>query len=98
MGIVLYIVLGVLVGLLWFGFIGGVAGAITGGGREDRSLVANGGIGLLGSLIGGILWALFSEQEFQLSFGGLVASLLGAVALLLTVKAVRRRRSEVRTE
>ncbi|MGH8874359.1 MAG: hypothetical protein ACRDVM_03785, partial [Acidimicrobiia bacterium] len=54
--ILLFIVLGLLVGLLWFGFIGGLAGAITGGGRENRSLPANAGIGLLGSLVGGTLW------------------------------------------
>lgn len=77
MGLVIYIVFGVLVGVLWFGFIGGVAGAITGGGREDRSLLANAGMGLLGSLIGGMLWVVFSEQEFRFSFDGLVASLMG---------------------
>lgn len=92
--ILLFIVLGLLVGLLWFGFIGGFAGAITGGGRENRSLLANAGIGLLGSLIGGTLWAIFIEGDFRLSFGGFIASLIGAVLLLLLVNAAQRRRSQ----
>lgn len=93
-GLVLYVVIGALVGLLWFGLIGGFAAAITGGGREHKSVLKNTGIGLLGSLIGGTLWAVFEDQEFRLSFGGLVASLVGAVLLLLLLNAAQRRRGQ----
>lgn len=88
-----YLILGLLVGLLWFGFIGGLAGAITGGERKDRSPPMNAGIGLLGSLIGGTLWFSISQEDLELTTGGFIASLVGAILLLLIVDWVRKRRS-----
>lgn len=85
------ILLGVLIALLLF--VGGLAGAIVGGGREDRSLLANTGIGLVGSLIGGTLWNLIGDRRFELSWGGFLASLIGSILLLLTVGIVQRRRT-----
>lgn len=92
MGLVLLLVLGVLVGLLWFGFIGGLAGAVTGGGREDRSLLVNAGIGLAGSLLGGTLWYLITQEELRPTMGGFLSSLLGAIALLALIE-IRKRKS-----
>lgn len=91
--IVLGVILGFLVALLLFGFVGGLAGAIVGGGREDRSLLANSGIGFVGSLIGGTLWNLTQDRGFDLSLGGFFASLVGSILFLLIVKRVQIRRT-----
>lgn len=93
LGSLLLLVLGVSIGLLWFGLIGGIAGAITGGGREDRSLLRNAGIGLAGSLIGGTIWFWVTEEQVSLTLGGFVSSLLGAILLLLVVGWAQKRRS-----
>ena len=90
--IVVGVFVGLLVGLLLFGFVGGLAGAIVGGGSEDRSLVANAGIGLVGSAVGGTAWNVLTEQGFELTLGGFLASLVGSIAFLFVVERVRRRR------
>lgn len=91
--------LGVLVAVGFFGFIGGVAGALVGGGSEDRSLLTNAGIGLLGALVGGSLWAAVTGRTLEL--GGsvemgpadIVAALVGSVVVLVVWTLVQRRRS-----
>lgn len=96
--IVLGILLGALVALLLFGFVGGLAGAIVGGGREDRTLIANAGIGLVGSLIGGTVWNLLQNRGFEVTWGGFFASLVGSILFLLAVARVQRspERQEIR--
>ena len=91
--IVFGIVLGALIALLLFGFVGGLAGAIVGGGREDRTLLANAGIGLVGSLIGGTLWNLLQDRGLEITWGGFFASLVGSILFLLIVERVKRRRA-----
>lgn len=91
--------MGVLVGAVVIGgvffvvwsFTGGFAGAIAGGGREDRSLLANAGIGFIGWLTAAILWAIFvGEWPEEFSFGLAFLALGCSVAYLL----IRRRLSE----
>lgn len=91
--IVFVILLGALIALLLFGFVGGLAGAIVGGGREDRTLLANAGIGLVGSIVGGTLWNLLQERGLEITWGGFFASLVGSILFLLVVERVRRRRA-----
>ncbi len=86
--IVLGVILGFLVALLLFGFVGGLAGAIVGGGEEDRSLVGNAGVGFVGSLIGGTLWTLTTDGGLELSMGGFFASLVGSILFLLIARRV----------
>jgi uncharacterized membrane protein YeaQ/YmgE (transglycosylase-associated protein family) len=85
----LLLVLGVLVSVAYFGFIGGIAGALVGGGREDRSLPANAGVGFLGALVGGAAWSAISGRDFE--SGGVLAALAGSVAVLLVWTLVQRR-------
>jgi uncharacterized membrane protein YeaQ/YmgE (transglycosylase-associated protein family) len=91
--IFLGIFLGLMVALLLFGFVGGLAGAIVGRGREDRTLLANAGIGLVGSLLGGTLWTAVQDRGFELAWGGFLASLVGSILFLLVLN--RRNRSRV---
>ena len=87
------VLFGLLVALLFLGFVGGLAGAIVGGGREDRSLLANAGIGLVGSLLGGTLWNIIQDRGFDISWGGFLASLVGSILFLLVVRTLRKRQT-----
>ena len=53
------------IGLIFFtalSFTGGLAGAIHARGREDRSLVANAGVGVAGTIIASIVWRLATGE------------------------------------
>ncbi|MDF1598054.1 MAG: GlsB/YeaQ/YmgE family stress response membrane protein [Acidimicrobiia bacterium] len=91
--IIIGVLLAVLVALFVFGFVGGLAGAIVGGGREERSLLVNVGIGLVGSLLGGTLWNVIQDRGLEFTWGGFIASLSGSVLLLLIVRMIRNRRT-----
>ena len=94
-----------LIGLLVFGgilvfysvlisFMGGFAGAIAGGGREDRSIIANLGIGFVGGLVGSaIVAAREGEWPEELSGELLVLSFLASIgfALLLNLRDRRKK-------
>lgn len=72
-------------------FTGGFAGAIQGGGREDRSLMANAGIGFVGWLVAWILVRIFSgEVPDQISIGMGILALLCSI-LFISVLEKRRR-------
>lgn len=84
----------VVVGTL-LSFMGGFAGAIAAGGREDRSLLYNFGIGLLGLVVGSIIWAAFhGEWPEELSGPLLVISFFASIAVALVVNWRERRRAE----
>lgn len=89
----LLLIFGILVAVAYFSFIGGVAGAIVGGGREDRSLAANAGIGLLGAIVGGAVWASISGGEFDLGVANLVAALVGSIVVLMVWTFIQRGKS-----
>jgi len=55
---------------------------------NGQSLVA----GLLGSLVGGTLGTLLSDEGFSLAFGGLLGTFVGAVIVLAVWHAIDRAR------
>jgi uncharacterized membrane protein YeaQ/YmgE (transglycosylase-associated protein family) len=72
-----------LVGLL----VGAVASAVT---ESKHGAIGDIVIGLVGSVVGGILFSLlFHVHPRLLTLQGVVAALVGAVVLLLVLKAVR---------
>ncbi|MGH8949764.1 MAG: hypothetical protein ACRDXF_12965 [Acidimicrobiia bacterium] len=94
----------VLVGMVFFGvlpffvasFTGGLAGAIQGKGREDRSLLANAGIGFVGWLAAWAVVTIVSEEppEELTIWIGLLALLFAIVFIQLTERRRRRRPSK----
>lgn len=79
--------------VLYFGLIpfliasinGGVAGAIVAGGRENRSLVANAGIGFTGWVAAFAIWGLLAgELPQELSLG------IGILALFFSIGVVNQ--------
>ncbi len=84
MGLLLFIVFGLVVGLL--------ARAIMPG-RQSMGLIGTALLGMVGSLVGGLLGTMISDNEpTRVHAAGLIGSILGAIAVLLIVRAVGRGR------
>ncbi|MGB8360078.1 MAG: hypothetical protein WCE80_01605 [Acidimicrobiia bacterium] len=76
-------------------FMGGFAGAIAAGGREDRSLLYNFGIGLFGTLIGTAMWAGISgEWPEEVTAGALALSFVASICVAFVANWRERRQAE----
>lgn len=83
MSILMFIVLGLVAGLL--------ARAIVPG-RQSMGLVATTLLGMAGSFVGGLVASLFThESVFALHTSGIIGSVIGAIAVLFLVGFVGRR-------
>lgn len=85
MGIIAFIVVGVVVGL--------IARALVPG-NQSLGLIATAVLGMLGSFVGGLLATLFRSRghAWDMHPAGLLFSVLGAMALLLLVGMANGRR------
>jgi uncharacterized membrane protein YeaQ/YmgE (transglycosylase-associated protein family) len=85
MGIIAFIIIGLIAGL--------IARAILPG-RQSMGLLATTLLGMVGSLVGGLIGSLFVRdgRMFDLHPSGLLMSVIGAVIVLLLVGAAGRRR------
>lgn len=85
MGIIAFIVIGLIAGL--------IARAILPG-RQSMGLIATTLLGMVGSLIGGLIGSLFRRdgQLFDLHPTGILMSVVGAIVVLLLVGAAGKRR------
>ncbi|NMO23065.1 GlsB/YeaQ/YmgE family stress response membrane protein [Pyxidicoccus fallax] len=85
MGILAFIVVGLIAGL--------IARAILPG-RQSMGLLATTLLGMVGSLVGGLIGSLFSRNGrlFDLHPSGIIMSVIGAIVVLLLVGAAGRRR------
>ncbi len=83
-------------GLLAWILIGLIAGLIARAlypGPQPMGLVATTLLGMIGSLVGGIIGSLFSERSvFDLHPSGIVLSVVGAILCLLLLGVARARR------
>ncbi len=80
-----------ILAILAFGMlVGWLAQIVVGGPTKPngQSLVA----GLLGSLVGGTLASLLSNEDFKLQFSGILGSFVGAVIVVLIWNAIAARR------
>ncbi|AKF79832.1 GlsB/YeaQ/YmgE family stress response membrane protein [Myxococcus sp. MISCRS1] len=85
MGIIAFIIIGLIAGL--------IARAILPG-KQSMGLLATTLLGMVGSLLGGLVGSLFTRDGrlFDLRPSGLIMSVVGAIVVLLIVGAVGRRR------
>jgi uncharacterized membrane protein YeaQ/YmgE (transglycosylase-associated protein family) len=76
-------------------FMGGFAGAIAAGGRENRSLLYNFVIGLAGAVIGSGFWAAVNgEWPEEMDAGVLLSSFVASIVVALLVNWYERRKAE----
>jgi uncharacterized membrane protein YeaQ/YmgE (transglycosylase-associated protein family) len=85
MGIIAFIIIGLIAGL--------IARAILPG-RQSMGLLATTLLGMVGSLVGGLIGSLFNRDGrlFDLHPTGLLMSVVGAIIVLLLMGAAGRRR------
>lgn len=85
MGIIAFIIIGLIAGL--------IARAIMPG-RQSMGLIATTLLGMVGSLVGGLVGSLFSRdgRYFALEPSGIILSVIGAILVLMLVGAAGRRR------
>ena len=83
-----------IITLLIVGLIAGAIARLVVPGRDPMGIGATILVGIVGSFVGGFLgWALFGHDKSSGAFqpSGLIGSLIGAIILLLILRAVRRR-------
>jgi uncharacterized membrane protein YeaQ/YmgE (transglycosylase-associated protein family) len=88
MGLILFIIIGFLAGL--------IARAIMPG-RQHLGLLATTLLGMVGSIVGGIIGAMFSPSRrvFDLQPAGIILSIVGALVVLMIYSAATRRHRTV---
>lgn len=86
MGIIIFLIVGLIAGLL--------ARAIVPG-KDSMGILATLLLGIVGSFVGGALWAVFSgDKILDFNAGGLILSVIGAIiALLVYNRFVASRRT-----
>jgi uncharacterized membrane protein YeaQ/YmgE (transglycosylase-associated protein family) len=86
----------VMITIIWFIIIGLIAGALARllvPGRDPMGIIATILLGIIGSFVGGTLWALVDKDPgFTLRSASWLGSIIGAIIVLLIWRAVRSRR------
>ena len=76
-----------MLGFIVFGLVVGVLARIIKPGKQNLSLLATLGLGLVGSVIGGTIASLIGTGDiFELDFIGTVVAVIAAVALVGTAE------------
>ena len=86
-----------IIGFIVWGLIIGALARLIKPGRQNLSILATLGLGLVGSVIGGLIASLIGTGSiFELDFLGVVFALIASVLLIGTAEAVTggRRRKE----
>ncbi|WP_369132183.1 GlsB/YeaQ/YmgE family stress response membrane protein [Modestobacter sp. I12A-02662] len=85
-GIILAIIIGFVAGL--------IARAVVPG-KQDLGIVATLVLGLIGSVVGNLLFSLLKGDGFRFDLGGWWASILGAILVLFIYVAATGKRRRV---
>jgi len=83
-----------LIGFIVFGLVVGAVARLIKPGKQNLSVLATLGLGLVGSLIGGVVATLLGTGTFtELDFLGSVVAIVAAVALVGTAEALTSKSS-----
>ncbi len=78
-----------LVGFLLTGLLVGIAAQFLVRGPHGLGCVGTIALGVIGSVVGGSLWSVLFGQGFEVRSGGLLASIFGAVVVLVLARLIR---------
>ena len=83
-----------MIGFIVFGLVVGALARLIAPGRQQMGLLVTLGLGLVGSVIGGIVAnALGTGDIFELNVLGAVVAILSAAALIVVFGGVQRRQA-----
>lgn len=83
-----------IIGFLIFGLVVGAIARLLKPGKDDLSLLATLGLGVAGSLVGGLVAGLLGTGDlFELNVLGAVVAIIAATGLLVVVGGGTSRRS-----
>ena len=84
-----------MLNFIWWLIIGLIAGALARlimPGRDPMGIIATILLGILGSVIGGLVsWAIWGSETRGFQMGGLLLSILGAILVLWIYRMTRSR-------
>jgi len=84
-----------MLSFIWFLVIGLIAGLLARlimPGRDSMSLLATIVLGVVGSVIGGVIsWAIWGQQTSGIPTSGLILSILGAIVVLFAWRQIKGR-------
>lgn len=83
--------IGLILFWLFFGAIAGYLARFLVPGRDPMGCLGTVALGVAGSFVGGTLAVLLFQQDFELSAAGMIGSVIGAILILLFLRARRRR-------
>lgn len=83
--------IGLILFWLFFGAIAGYLARFLVPGRDPMGCLGTVALGVAGSFVGGTLAVLLFQQDFELSASGIIGSVIGAILILLFLRARRRR-------
>ena len=90
----------VIIWIIVGGFAGSVVGAIVTRKREGYGRWKNLGIGLVGAVIGGVLFKLFKIDlgfgELRITFEDILSAMLGSFILLVAIWMIGKRQKAVK--
>jgi uncharacterized membrane protein YeaQ/YmgE (transglycosylase-associated protein family) len=81
----------VLIGFLVIGFLAGAIARFLVPGRDPMGCLGTTVLGVVGSFVGGFLWALIAWHDLELRPAGFIGSVIGAVIVLLFRRVVTQR-------
>jgi uncharacterized membrane protein YeaQ/YmgE (transglycosylase-associated protein family) len=88
--------IGFILGLIIVGLVAGALARLLVPGRDPMSILATIALGIVGSFVGGFIgWAVFGTdlEDGALQPSGIIGSVIGAILVLLVVRAVGRDRA-----
>jgi uncharacterized membrane protein YeaQ/YmgE (transglycosylase-associated protein family) len=75
-----------LIGFIIIGIIAGYLGRLLMPGRQKLGFLQTAGLGMIGSLVGGVLGSLIFEGDLDLSAAGFIGSIIGVLIVLFVMK------------
>ena len=83
-----------LIGLALFGLVVGALARLFLPGRDPLGCLGTIAVGIAGSYVGGLLGTLLWDRNLRPHPAGFLGSLVGAILVLLVLRAVRPRRGQ----
>jgi uncharacterized membrane protein YeaQ/YmgE (transglycosylase-associated protein family) len=79
-----------LIGFIILGIVAGYLGRFLMPGKQKMGFLATAGIGMLGSLVGGVLGSLLFEGDLDLSPAGFIGAVIGVIIVLFVMTRMGR--------